>query len=126
TDQIERLISAVVLILFGGTLVSGILSGLDWKGVAVAVAIVLVARPLAGMIGLAGAGLPLSERGAISFFGIRGVGSFYYLAHASNQVDFIQVEQVWAVTALVVVISVVVHGMTATPAMAYLDRRAED
>src|SRR5690606_10279283 len=79
TDQIERLISAVVLILFGGTLVSGILSYLDWKGVAVAVAIVLVARPLAGMIGLAGAGLPLSERGAISFFGIRGVGSFYYL-----------------------------------------------
>ncbi|HSJ35110.1 MAG TPA: cation:proton antiporter [Acidimicrobiia bacterium] len=123
SDQIERLISAVVLILFGGALASGILSYLDWKGVVVAVAIVLVARPMAGMVGLAGSGLPLAERGAISFFGIRGVGSFYYLAHASNQVEFIQVEQVWAVTALVVVISVVVHGMTATPAMAYLARR---
>lgn len=51
------------------------------------------------------------------------MGSFYYLAHASNQVEFIQVEQVWAVTALVVVMSVVLHGTTATPIMGYLDRR---
>jgi NhaP-type Na+/H+ or K+/H+ antiporter len=40
-------------------------------------------------------------------------------------VDFLQVEQVWAVTALVVLISVVIHGVTATPAMAYIDREAE-
>jgi NhaP-type Na+/H+ or K+/H+ antiporter len=69
--------------------------------------------------------MPGREQAAIAFFGIRGVGSFYYLAHASNQVEFIQIEQVWAITALVVVISVVVHGVTATPAMAYIDRRAE-
>jgi sodium/hydrogen antiporter len=123
SDQIERLLSAVVLILFGGALASGILLYLEWEGVLVATAIVLVARPLAGMLGLVGSGLPLRERGTISFFGIRGVGSFYYLAHASNQVEFIQVEQVWAVTALVVVISVVLHGTTATPVMGYLDRR---
>lgn len=123
SDQIERLFSAVVLILFGGALASGILVYLDWQGILVAAAIVLIARPLAGMLGLVGSGLPLDERGAISFFGIRGVGSFYYLAHASNQVEFIQVEQVWAVTALVVVISVVLHGTTATPVMRYLDRR---
>jgi NhaP-type Na+/H+ or K+/H+ antiporter len=69
--------------------------------------------------------MPGRERAAIAFFGIRGVGSFYYLAYASNQVEFLQVEQVWAVTALVVLISVLVHGVTATPAMAYIDREAE-
>jgi NhaP-type Na+/H+ or K+/H+ antiporter len=125
SDQIERLLSAVVLILFGGALATGILRYLDWRGVLVAVAIVLVVRPLAGMAGLARSPMPQRERAAIAFFGIRGVGSFYYLAYASNQVDFLQVEQVWAVTALVVLISVVIHGVTATPAMAYIDREAE-
>lgn len=121
--QIERLLSAVVLILFGGALASGILRFLDWQGIVVAIAIVLVIRPAAGMLGLARSEMTHPERGAVAFFGIRGVGSFYYLAYASNQVEFIQVEQVWAVTALVVVISIVVHGVTATPAMAYIDRR---
>jgi NhaP-type Na+/H+ or K+/H+ antiporter len=124
SDQIERLLSAVVLILFGGALASGILRYLDWRGVVVAIVIVLVVRPLAGMAALARSPMSGRERAAIAFFGIRGVGSFYYLAYASNQVEFLQVEQVWAVTALVVFISVVVHGVTATPAMAYIDRRA--
>jgi NhaP-type Na+/H+ or K+/H+ antiporter len=125
SDQLERLLSAIVLILFGGALASGILGYLDWQGVLVAVAIVLVVRPLAGMAGLARLPMPGRERAAIAFFGIRGVGSFYYLAYASNRVEFIQVEHVWAITALVVAISVVVHGVTATPAMAYIDRHAD-
>ena len=125
SDQIERLLSAIILVLFGGALASGILGYLDWRGVLVAVVVVLVVRPLAGMAGLARSPMPGRERAAIAFFGIRGVGSLYYLAYASNQVEFLQVEQVWAVTALVVLISVVVHGVTATPAMAYIDREAE-
>ncbi len=124
SDQIERLLSAIVLILFGGALVSGILRFLDWRGILVAIAIVLLIRPAAGMVGLARTKMSGPERGAVAFFGIRGVGSFYYLAYASNQVEFIQVEQVWAITALVVTISIVVHGVTATPAMAYIDRKA--
>jgi sodium/hydrogen antiporter len=125
SDQIERLLSAIILVLFGGALASGILGYLDWRGVLVAVVVVLVVRPLAGMAGLARSPMPGRERAAIAFFGIRGVGSLYYLAHASNQVEFLQVEQVWAVTALVLLISVVIHGVTATPAMAYIDREAE-
>lgn len=126
SDQIERLLSAVILILFGGALSTGILVYLDWRGVAVAGAIVMVVRPLAGVLGLTAISAPSRERAAISFFGIRGVGSFYYVAHASNQVQFLQVEQVWAITALVVLISVVIHGVTATPVMGYLDRRASE
>jgi NhaP-type Na+/H+ or K+/H+ antiporter len=123
SDQIERLLSAVVLILFGGALASGILRFLELEDIAVAIAIVVLVRPAAGMLGLARSKMSRPERGAVAFFGIRGVGSFYYLAYASNQVEFIQVEQVWAITALVVTISIVVHGVTATPVMAYIDRR---
>jgi sodium/hydrogen antiporter len=117
SDQIERLLSAIVLILFGGALVSGILGYLGWRGALVAVLIVLAVRPLAGLAGLARTSLPARERAVVAFFGIRGVGSFYYLAYASNQVDFLQIEQVWAVTAFVVLLSVVIHGTTATWAM---------
>jgi NhaP-type Na+/H+ or K+/H+ antiporter len=124
SDQIERLLSAIILVLFGGALVSGVLTYLDWRGVLVAVAVVLVVRPAAGLAGLARTPIPDPERGAIAFFGIRGVGSFYYLAYASNQVEFIQVEQVWAVTALVVAISIVIHGAAATPVMKRIDRRS--
>jgi NhaP-type Na+/H+ or K+/H+ antiporter len=125
SDQIERLLSAVILVLFGGALASGVLGYLDWRGVLVAMLIVLVIRPLAGMAGLARSPMPGRERATIAFFGIRGVGSLYYLAYASNQVEFLQVEQMWAVTSLVVLISVVIHGVTATPAMAYIDREAD-
>jgi len=122
SSQIERLLSAIVLILFGGAVAQGLLSYLDWRGVVVAAAIVLLVRPVTGLVGLTGLDVPRREKAAISFFGIRGVGSFFYLSYASNQVEFLQVEQVWAVTGLVVLISVVVHGISATPAMAYIDR----
>lgn len=122
SDQIERLLSAIVLILFGGALVSGILGYLGWRGVVVAFAAVLLVRPLAGLLGLLGTSLPKRERAVIAFFGIRGVGSFYYLAYASNQVEFLHIEQVWAVTAFVVLLSVVIHGTMATWAMDYVGR----
>ena len=124
SDQVERLLSAIVLILFGGALVSGILEDLDWPTIAVALGVVLVVRPLAGLVGLFRSPMPPRERAAVAFFGIRGVGSFYYLAYASTQVDFLQIEQLWTITALVVAVSVVLHGVTATPVMAYIDRRA--
>jgi NhaP-type Na+/H+ or K+/H+ antiporter len=124
SDQVERLLSAIVLILFGGALVSGILQDVDWGTVAVALAVVLVVRPLAGLLGLFGSPMPPRERTAVAFFGIRGVGSFYYLAYASTQVEFVQIELLWTITALIVVLSVFMHGVTSTPAMAYIDRRA--
>lgn len=122
SDQIERLLSAIVLILFGGALVSGILGYLGGRDILVAVAVVVLVRPLAGLIGLARTSMPKTERAVVAFFGIRGVGSFYYLAYASNQVEFLQIESVWAITALVVLLSVIIHGTMATWAMSYVGR----
>ncbi len=57
----------------------------------------------------------------IAAFGIRGIGSFYYLAYATTKADFPQTELIWATVALVVIVSVVVHGVAATPVMRMLD-----
>jgi NhaP-type Na+/H+ or K+/H+ antiporter len=61
----------------------------------------------------------------IAFFGIRGIGSFYYLAYATAAVTFPQAGELWAIVGFVVVVSVVVHGVSATPVMRWLDRRHE-
>ena len=73
TDQIERILVAIVLILFGGSLVTGILSHLSWKTAGFAVAFVFLIRPLTGLAGLIGIRLHIKEKLAISFFGIKGI-----------------------------------------------------
>lgn len=122
-DQIDRMVTAVILILFGGAIASGLLGGLRWVDLGVALLILFVARPVTALLAMTGLPLARRDRTAIAFFGIRGIGSFYYLAHASNQVQFGVLDRLWAVVGLVVVLSTVVHGVTATPVMRYLDRR---
>lgn len=121
-NQIERLVTAVLLILLGGAITTGLLSALGWREIVAAVAIVIVIRPIAGWLGLLGTHAGRLERRAIAFFGIRGVGSFYYLAHALNVFGFSSTDELWALVSLVVVISIVLHGVTASPAMRRLDQ----
>ncbi len=124
SEQMENLLVVGLLLLLGGALVSGILDGLTWAGAAVALLVVFVVRPLSGFIALTRARLTSQERWAIAFFGIRGFGSIYYLAYALSDARFDDVNQLWAIVALTLVISISVHGISATPAMHVLDRSA--
>lgn len=122
-ETTERLASVLFLVLLGGSVVDGAWDGLTPLGVVAAVAIVVVVRPLAGWIALALSDTDRAERVVIAFFGIRGMGSVYYLAHAVTEERFDAAREVWAVAILVIVLSIVVHGAAATPAMRWLDRR---
>ena len=122
SEQIERLLMMLVLVLFGGAITTGLLAILTWTDVLSALAIVFLIRPVAAWISLLGSGHPARERGLISFFGIRGIGSFYYIAYGINHGDFGSSERLWAVVALVVLVSILVHGISATPAMRWMDR----
>jgi NhaP-type Na+/H+ or K+/H+ antiporter len=123
TEQIERLSMMVLLLLFGGALVSGLLSSLRWPDVVAAVFILLVVRPLAGLIALAEHPANWNEKLMLAFFGIRGVGSFYYLAYALNRMDVENAERLWAIVGLVTFMSILLHGLTVTPLMRKLDRQ---
>jgi len=120
-ETIERLASVVFLILLGGAIVDGALGALTWAGAAVAVAIVLLVRPLAGWIGLLGSSISKPERASIAFFGVRGMGTIYYLAYAANEEQFERAPEIWAVGILVIVLSIVVHGVAASTALRHLD-----
>ena len=103
----------------------GALRALDWRGVAVAVAIILVVRPVSGWLSLTGAGIDRDERFAISFFGVRGMGSVYYLAYAATEEVFLGANEVWAVAVLTIVCSIVIHGLTSTAVLRRIDRRRD-
>jgi len=122
TEQVERIAMMVLLIAFGGALVSGLLGNVGWLEIGAALLILLVVRPISGLIGMIGAKASRSEKLTIAFFGIRGVGSFYYLAYGLNHGEFAEAERLWTVLSLVVVLSVVLHGLTVTPVMRWLDR----
>lgn len=54
-----------------------------------------------------------------------GIGSLYYFAYALHKTDFPHAKELWAVVILILVISVIVHGLSAKPAMETLDRHAQ-
>jgi NhaP-type Na+/H+ or K+/H+ antiporter len=126
-EDAERLLMAAVLVGLGGAITGGLLAELDWMLTLVGLAIVFLVRPVAGMIGLLGQrSLPWAERWGMSFFGIRGIGSLYYLIHARNEAAFLQAERLWALVIFVVLVSVIVHGLSAKPVMHRLDQLRAD
>lgn len=121
TEQIERLAMMVLLILFGGALVSGLLAPLTWVDAGVAIVILLIVRPLTGWLALVGFPAERGEKMTLAFFGIRGVGSIYYLAYGLNHMDVADAGRLWGIVGLIVLMSVLLHGLTVTPIMRALD-----
>jgi NhaP-type Na+/H+ or K+/H+ antiporter len=121
-EQIERLLTVLLLLLFGGAIVSGLLAPLTWQGAAAGLVLLLVIRPAGAWLSLLGSPGRPGEKVVIAIFGIRGIGSFYYLAYALSEAEFPGEREVWAITGLVVVVSVFGHGIAATPVMRHLDR----
>jgi len=128
-ERLERLLTLFVLLVLGIALTRGLLEALDWRGIAIGLALILVVRPAAGILALApwpGRGertspLTRHQRWATAFFGVRGVGSVYYLAYAAGQDKALAQDWLWSTVAFTVVASVLIHGVLATPVMARVD-----
>lgn len=125
-EAAERILMVVIMGLFGGAIAGGLLAPLGWEHIALAVTVLVVVRPIAGAAALLGmSDIPLRDRAAISFYGVRGIATFYYLAYAMGEAEFPAKEELWATAGLIVLLSVVVHGITAAPVMDALDERRE-
>ncbi|OJF96378.1 cation:proton antiporter [Pararhizobium antarcticum] len=123
TEQIERIVMMFLLLAFGGAIVNGLLASVGWFEIAMVVLLLLIVRPLTALVAMIGAKASMGEKLTIAFFGIRGVGSFYYLAYGINHGNFPEGDRLWVIVSLVVLVSVLMHGLTVTPAMRWLDRR---
>jgi NhaP-type Na+/H+ or K+/H+ antiporter len=84
----------------------------------------LVIRPAAVYIGLLGTPVRGAQRNLMSWFGIRGIGSLYYLLYAINHhIERALAQQLLSITLAVVVASVVAHGVSVTPLMKRYEAR---
>ncbi|WIV54684.1 cation:proton antiporter domain-containing protein [Amycolatopsis nalaikhensis] len=120
--QLERLFVPLALLGLGLAVGDGLLRGLRVIEVLIAVVAVLVVRPVVGWVSLLGssAGRPASL--AIAFFGVRGIGTLFYLAYALNRIPVPQQDVLWRVGAVAVAVSVLVHGVLAEPAIQRIER----
>ncbi|MCF6370372.1 cation:proton antiporter [Rhizobium halophilum] len=126
-EQIERLLMMLLIVCFGMILGDGrIFEAMSWEIIVVALVTLFVIRPLFGWISLIGLPHLPSEKAVISFFGIRGLGSFYYLAFATGQAEFGTEPTLWITVFLIVLISIIVHGVAVTPVMRRLDQQRWD
>ncbi len=122
-DQVEQAILGIFLIAFGGIIGTGGLADLTWWGALTGLALLLVIRPLAGLISFIPSRLPWEEKLAISYFGIRGVGSLYYLSYAHNSEAFPAIDGIWSIVNFTMLVSILLHGFSVGPVMRWVDRR---
>ncbi|MFK4088537.1 cation:proton antiporter [Kribbella sp. NPDC020789] len=121
--ELEHILTWSILLLLGVAVTAGLLRPLTWSGVLIGVLLVVVVRPVVGRLSLIRSGMRRSEAWATAAFGVRGVSSIYYLAAvgANFRADL---PWLWATLGFTVILSVVVHGVAATPVMRFLDRRS--
>ena len=119
SEQVERLLMAVILMLFGAAITGGLFDPLNATAVILGLLFLLVIRPVAAWLGLLGTDATGRERATIAIFGIRGIGTFYYLAYGLNHAGFEETHarMIWAVGGFIVLASIVLHGMTARRVM---------
>jgi NhaP-type Na+/H+ or K+/H+ antiporter len=121
-EHLERLSEVVLVLLVGGSLY---VSSWSWDAVALALFLFSVARPLSVFVALAGTRSPLRMQGMTGWFGVRGIGSLYYLMYAIQhglpQPLALKMVQL---TLIVVALSILLHGTSVKPLMGIFWRRS--
>lgn len=112
SENIEHALTAVLLIALGASL-PALLGSLTVWGAIIAVALIIVVRPLIGWVSLTGSRLRGRQRLVVAIYGVRGVGSIYYLSYAGSHMELQNEAELWAITALAVTLSAVLHGFSA-------------
>lgn len=112
SEALEHALTAVLLVALGAA-IPGLWPHFVWQNLLVGVALIFVIRPVVGWIALSRTILKGRERMVVAFYGVRGIGSLYYLAYAGSHVDLVNERDLWAAVAFTVLLSTVVHGLTA-------------
>jgi len=117
-EETERLLLVLWLVLFGGSILNGVFDDISWMTIAVAVGCILILRPVCGMIGLVNTKIKTKERLVLSFFGIRGIGSLFYLSWAfmylkEKGIEVLEKDKLYSIVILIVFCSILIHGFTA-------------
>lgn len=120
-EHLERLSEVLLILLVGGML---FVNSWSWPAVGFAFFLFIVVRPVSVLLGMLGSDTSWRMRGLVGWFGVRGIGSLYYLMYViqhglpqSLALQFIQL------TLVVVTLSILVHGASVKPLMKLFWRR---
>lgn len=115
-EQIEKLLEIVTILIVGSILLVEPMIKYAGQSALIAGLLFLVIRPLCVWLSMQGSRLPTATLWLISWFGIRGVGSLYYLTYAMGEgLKGETAEQIAWITLTTIVFSVILHGISATP-----------
>lgn len=114
-EHLERLSEVVLVLLVGGML---FIDSWSWRSVTLALFVFLVARPTSVLVGLSSTRMAWRMRGMVAWFGVRGIGSLYYLMYAIQHgvPENIALELI-QLTLIVVALSILTHGISVKPLM---------
>lgn len=118
SETIEHALTAVLLVAFGAAM-PAMLEALDLAGAAVGLVLIFLLRPLVAWLSLAGGQLKGRPRLVVAAYGVRGVGSIYYLSYAGSHLELTNEPQLWAIVGFTILVSTVVHGFTAAFAVEF-------
>ncbi len=117
----QRIMTSCMILAFGIILGLGFFANVTSDEILITILIVFLIRPVAGVLGLVGSKLPKKEIWAISFLGLRGIGSLYYFYYAINNQQFEGQKSVLNIVMLTILFSIVIHGLMAPLIMKHLD-----
>ncbi len=114
-EHLERLSEVILILMVGGTL---FLDSWSWRAVGLALFLFMVVRPASVLISLIGSRTRLRIRGLTAWFGVRGIGSLYYLMFAIQHglPETLALELI-QFTLIVVALSILLHGISVKPLM---------
>jgi NhaP-type Na+/H+ or K+/H+ antiporter len=120
-DTVERLLEVLLVVIVGISLATH----WDVRGVGLALLLMVLIRPPLCFLSLLRAPLTPVQRGLIGWFGIRGIGSLFYLSYAfSHGLAGATARELAELTLTAVATSIILHGLSAQPAMQWYERRA--
>jgi NhaP-type Na+/H+ or K+/H+ antiporter len=122
TIELERIAEVAMMAMVGNVLANLQIPLFTWQAVALTVVLFVMVRPMSVELSLLGSGATSTQRRLMSWFGIRGIGSFYYLTYALEHGSAGDVAPLVPLALAVVAASVVIHGVSATPLMNWYHR----
>lgn len=122
TEDLAELFATVSFIVFGAIVVGPALGELDWRVALYAIGSLVLVRPIAIAISLLGSGLRKETIGFFGWFGPRGLASILFGISAVEHAHDVDLGPVFTVMSWTVLLSIVAHGLTATPGAAAYGR----
>ena len=127
TEQIEKLLEVTAIVILGTILLFTPMLKYAEESLLIAGLIFFIIRPLGVWLAMLGNNTVRKTRRLMAWFGIRGLGSVYYLTYALGKgVTGDIAEQISWIVYTVVVLSIVIHGVTAAPLMIWYENRKRE